>query len=63
MINKGLFTSDKNYWETPKVYFEELNTRFNFSLDACASDSDAKTEAQIKNIDRNYMYFAIKAQY
>lgn len=41
-INEGLFTSDKNYWETPQSYFEELNERFNFTLDAAASNENAK---------------------
>lgn len=42
MINKGLFTSDKNYWETPQDFFEELNSEFNFTLDAAATDENAK---------------------
>ena len=29
MLNKGLMTSDKNYWETPQTFFDELNKEFN----------------------------------
>ena len=29
MLNKGLMTSDKNYWETPQMFFDELNKEFN----------------------------------
>ena len=42
MINKGLFTSDKNYWETPQDFFDELHEKYEFTLDAAASDENAK---------------------
>ena len=42
MINSGLFTSDKDYWETPKGLFDELNEEFSFDLDVAASHSNAK---------------------
>lgn len=42
MINKGLFTSDKNYWETPKALFDKLNNRYHFTLDPCSSNENAK---------------------
>ena len=44
MINKGLFTSDKNYWETPKDFFNELHKEFDFTLDAAASHENAKLD-------------------
>ena len=28
MLNKGLMTSDKNYWETPQSFYEELDKEF-----------------------------------
>lgn len=37
-----LFSSDKDYWETPKKLFDELNKEFNFTLDPCASDTNHK---------------------
>ena len=42
MINKGLFTSDKNYWETPQDFFDELHEKYKFTLDAAATDENAK---------------------
>ena len=42
MINKGMFTSNKDDWETPQDLFEELNSQFNFNLDAAASKKNAK---------------------
>ena len=44
MINKGLFTSDKNYWETPQAFFNELHKEFDFTLDAAASHENAKLD-------------------
>ena len=44
MINKGLFTSDKNYWETPQDFFDELHDKHNFTLDAAATDENAKLD-------------------
>ena len=35
MINKGLFTSLKQDWKTPKRFYEELNKEFNFDFDPC----------------------------
>ena len=29
MLNKGLMTSDKNYWETPQSFYEELDKNQN----------------------------------
>ena len=37
-----MFTSDKNYWETPQDLFSELDKEFHFTLDAAASDSNHK---------------------
>lgn len=42
MINKGLFSSATDDWATPQVFFDELNKEFNFTLDPCASSSNAK---------------------
>lgn len=39
---KTMFSSDKNYWETPQTLFDELNEEFNFTLDAAASDDNHK---------------------
>ena len=44
MLNKGLMTSDKNYWETPQTFFDELNKEFNFTLDVASTHENAKTK-------------------
>ncbi|EDT72322.1 prophage L54a, N-6-adenine-methyltransferase [Clostridium perfringens D str. JGS1721] len=35
-LNKELFSSKKQDWETPLNLFEKLNEIFNFNLDVCA---------------------------
>ena len=42
MINKGLFTSQTDNWETPQALFDKLNDEFHFDLDVCASLANAK---------------------
>lgn len=42
MITKGLFTSDKDYWETPQSLFDELDAEFHFNLDPCCTHENAK---------------------
>lgn len=42
MINKSLFSTGKNDWETPQWLFDELNDEFHFTLDPCASHENAK---------------------
>lgn len=42
MINKGLFTSKTDEWETPQELFDELNKEFKFTLDPCATKKTAK---------------------
>lgn len=44
MITKGLFTSNKEDWETPQNLFDQLNEEFHFTLDAAASPENAKCE-------------------
>ena len=41
-INKGLFTSDYECWETPQSLFDELDREFHFTLDAAATPDNAK---------------------
>lgn len=42
MINKALFTSNSEDWETPQDLFDELNKEFNFRFDVCASKQNTK---------------------
>jgi len=44
MMNKGLFTSKTDEWETPQELFDELNEEFNFTLDPCATKENAKCD-------------------
>lgn len=39
---KGKFASAKQDWETPKEFFDPLNNEFHFTLDAAASENNAK---------------------
>ncbi len=41
-INSDLSANDKNSWATPDWLYLALNQEFNFHLDACASESNAK---------------------
>jgi site-specific DNA-methyltransferase (adenine-specific) len=36
------FSSQSDEWPTPKAFFEQLNERFRFTLDPCATDQNAK---------------------
>lgn len=41
-MDKVLFSSQKDDWETPSDLFDDLNKKFKFDLDACANDSNHK---------------------
>lgn len=41
-MNKSLFSTGRDEWETPPEFFAALNSEFNFMLDACASPDTAK---------------------
>lgn len=41
---KTLFSSDKNYWETPQALFDKLNEKYHFTLDAAASEDNHKCD-------------------
>lgn len=44
MNNEVMFSSDKNYWETPQALFDSLDEEFHFTLDAAASDGNHKCD-------------------
>ena len=44
MINKSLFTSNKECWETPQDFYDRLNTKYHFEWDLAASDNNAKCD-------------------
>lgn len=41
---RGLFSSNRDDWETPQALFDELDARYHFTLDAASSDDNAKCE-------------------
>lgn len=41
---KGLFSPATDDWATPQAFFDELNSEFHFTLDPCASPTNAKCE-------------------
>ena len=41
-MNKVLFSSKSNEWETPKYIFDNLNNIHNFTLDPCCTKKTAK---------------------
>ena len=43
-MNKALFSSQTNEWETPQALFEELDKEFHFTLDPASTDANAKCE-------------------
>lgn len=44
MNTKVMFSSKEEKWATPQDLFDELNEEFGFTLDAAASDDNAKCE-------------------
>lgn len=44
MINKSLFTSNKEDWETPQDFYDRLNTKYHFEWDLAASNGNAKCD-------------------
>ena len=42
MNKKALFTHEKDEYSTPQDLFDELNKEFNFQLDPCSTDKNAK---------------------
>lgn len=43
-ITQGLFSSATDEWATPQRLFDDLDAEFHFTLDACATDANAKCE-------------------
>lgn len=44
-MNRVLFSSKTDLWETPQWLFDELNEEFHFNLDVCALPENAKCTA------------------
>ena len=43
-MNNVVFSSDRQDWETPQAFFDAVNDEFQFTLDACATATNAKCE-------------------
>lgn len=43
-MNSVHFSSESDNWATPSDFFEKLNNEFGFTLDVCASRSNAKCQ-------------------
>jgi hypothetical protein len=42
MLNRGMFASVTDEWETPREFFDALNSVYCFELDVCATRANAK---------------------
>jgi phage N-6-adenine-methyltransferase len=43
-LNRGMFTSVTDEWETPREFFEAVDKVYHFDLDVCATHANAKCE-------------------
>lgn len=50
-VNRGLFTSTTDEWPTPKPLFDKLDNEFNFTLDPCADEQNAKCDRFFTEVD------------
>lgn len=41
-MNSGMYSSDKHDWGTPQGFFDKVNEKFDFYMDVCASEWNAK---------------------
>ena len=44
MLTSGMYSSATPEWATPQALFDDLHKRFNFTLDVCATEGNAKCE-------------------
>lgn len=51
MINKALFTSEKQDWTTPLDLYEKLDDEFNFDFDPCIVDNKATMDTNGLHIE------------
>jgi phage N-6-adenine-methyltransferase len=41
-LNRGMFSSASGEWETPREFFDAVDSVFHFTLDVCAARANAK---------------------
>lgn len=44
MIKELMFSSKTDMWSTPQKFYDKLNDEFNFTLDPCATEDNAKCD-------------------
>lgn len=54
-MNRALFSSAKEDWETPLDLFDKLNVEFHFTLDPCANEYNHKCEKYYTKQDNGLM--------
>ena len=50
-MNKALFSSASEEWETPQEVFDKLDSEFHFDLDPCSTDKNAKCKTHYTKAD------------
>lgn len=50
-INKVLYSSENEVWETPQDLFNRLNDEFHFDIDVCATPENAKCSTFFSPLD------------
>lgn len=50
-INKVLYSSENEVWETPQELFNRLNDEFHFDIDVCATSENAKCSKFFSPLD------------
>ena len=51
MNNQLMFSSETDLWSTPQYFFDKQNAIYNFTLDVCANDDNAKCKAYFTKND------------
>ena len=50
-MNKVMYSSNSNEWETPQELFDELNKEFHFTLDPASTHDNAKCEKHYTQVE------------
>jgi len=63
MVDRALFSSNKEDWETPQWLFNELNREFDFNLDAAGDKHNAKCEnyiiEEVDSLSEPWLLFSV----
>lgn len=54
-MNKVIFSSNKDDWETPQDFYDKLNDEFHFTLDPCADENNHKCEKYFSRNDNGLL--------